>query len=159
MPTPKILAFGGALRRGSFNQKLATIAAQGAREAGAEVTLIALRDYPLPVFDGDLEDAEGMPENGKKLKALFRGHDGWIISTPEYNSSIPGALKNVIDWVSREETDDEPPAFRLYWKDGDPLLCVPRRLGRHAQSGDGALHPHQHRSHHAARQSVREQGP
>src|SRR5690349_2246052 len=103
MPTPKILAFGGALRVGSFNQKLAHIAAQGARDAGAEVTVIALRDYPLPVFDGDLEDASGLPENAKKLKALFKEHDGWIISSPEYNSSITAALKNTIDWVSRQE--------------------------------------------------------
>ena len=61
MKTPRILAFGGSLRRDSFNQKLAAVAAAGAREAGAEVTLIALRDFPLPVFDQDLEDADGMP--------------------------------------------------------------------------------------------------
>jgi NAD(P)H-dependent FMN reductase len=129
MPTPKILAFGGALRRGSFNNKVAAIAAQGAQEAGAEVTFIALRDYPLPVFDGDLEDAEGLPENAKKLKALFRGHDGWIISTPEYNSSIPGALKNVIDWVSREETDDEPPLSAFTGKTAILCSASPGALG------------------------------
>ncbi len=129
MPTPKILAFGGALRRGSFNNKLAAIAAQGAREVGAEVTFIALRDYPLPVFDGDLEDAEGLPENAKKLKALFRGHDGGMISTQDYNSSIPGALKNVIDWVSREETDDEPPLSAFTGKTAILCSASPGALG------------------------------
>ena len=72
MNTPRILAFGGSLRRDSFNQKLAAVAAAGARAAGAEVTLIALRDYPLPVFDQDLEDANGLPDAAKKLKSLFR---------------------------------------------------------------------------------------
>lgn len=129
MPTPKILAFGGALRRGSFNQKLATIAAGGAREAGAEVTLIALRDFPMPIFDGDLEDASGMPENAKKFKALLKEHDGWIISTPEYNSSITAALKNAIDWASREETDDEPPLSAFTGKTAILCSASPGALG------------------------------
>lgn len=129
MPTPKILAFGGALRRGSFNQKLAAIAAQGAREAGAEVTLIALRDFPMPIFDGDLEEASGLPENAKKLKALFKEHDGWIISSPEYNSSITAALKNTIDWVSREETDDEPALSAIKGKTAILCSASPGRLG------------------------------
>jgi len=129
MPTPKILAFGGALRAGSFNQKLANIAAQGAREAGAEVTVIALRDYPMPIFDGDLEDASGLPENAKKLKALFKEHDGWIISSPEYNSSITAALKNTIDWVSRQETDDEPPLSAFAGKTVVLCSASPGKLG------------------------------
>ncbi len=129
MPTPKILAFGGALRRGSFNQKLAAIAAQGAREAGAEVTLVALRDFPMPIFDGDLEDASGLPENAKKFKALLKEHDGFIISSPEYNSSITAALKNALDWASRTETDDEPDL--VAYKGKTAILCSasPGRLG------------------------------
>ena len=71
MSTPRILAFGGSLRRDSFNQKIAAIAAEGARDAGAEVTLIALRDFPMPIFDQDLEAANGMPAEAKKLKELF----------------------------------------------------------------------------------------
>ena len=98
---PRILAFAGSLRRDSFNQKLVPIAAKGAREAGAEVTLIALKDFPLPLFDQDLEAEHGMPENGKKLKQLFIDHDGLLIAAPEYNSSITAVLKNAIDWVSR----------------------------------------------------------
>src|SRR5262249_44269924 len=85
---PRILAFAGSLRRDSFNKKLVPIAAKGAREVGAEGTLIALKDFPLPLFDQDLEAEQGMPENGKKLKQLFIDHDGLLIAAPEYNSSI-----------------------------------------------------------------------
>lgn len=129
MPTPKILAFGGALRRGSFNQKVAAIAAEGAREAGAEVTLIALRDFPMPLFDGDLEEESGLPENAKKLKALFKEHDGLIIASPEYNSSITAALKNAIDWVSRTETDDEPSLSAITGKTAVLCAASPGALG------------------------------
>jgi NAD(P)H-dependent FMN reductase len=122
MSTPRILAFGGSLRCDSFNQKLANIAATGAREAGAEVTVIALRDFPLPVFDEDLEEAEGMPAAAKNLKQLFLGHDGLIISSPEYNSSLTAALKNAIDWVSRTETNDEPPLAAFTGKTA--ILCA-----------------------------------
>src|SRR5579862_7573987 len=101
MSTPRILAFAGSLRKESFNKKLIQIAVQGARRAGAEVTCIDLKDYPLPVYDGDLEAASGLPENAVKLKKLFGGNDGLMISAPEYNSSITAVLKNVIDWVSR----------------------------------------------------------
>ena len=104
----KILAFAGSLRKGSFNKMLARIAAEGARAAGAEVTLIDLKDFPLPVYDADLETAQGLPDNAKKLKKIFLEHQGLLIASPEYNSSIPGGLKNMIDWVSRPETKDEP---------------------------------------------------
>ncbi|MFO1519567.1 MAG: NAD(P)H-dependent oxidoreductase [bacterium] len=99
--TPKILAFAGSTRTHSHNKKLVKIAASGARAAGAEVTLIDLRDYPLPLYDGDLEEKEGLPDNAVKLKELFKSHHGFLISCPEYNSSITGVLKNTIDWVSR----------------------------------------------------------
>ena len=87
---PRIMAFAGSTRRESVNKKLVAIAAHGAREAGAEVTLIDLKDFPLPLFDQDLEAEQGMPENGKKLKKLFIDHDGLLIASPEYNSSFPG---------------------------------------------------------------------
>ena len=80
MSTPRILAFGGSLRRDSFNQKLAAIAAEGAREAGAEVTLIALRDFPMPLFDQDLEAETGKPDAAKRLKELFLSHQGLLIA-------------------------------------------------------------------------------
>lgn len=109
MKAPKVLAFGGSLRSGSYNQKLATLAAEHLRQAGADVKLIALRDYWLPLFDEDLEKAEGMPDNGTKLKQMFAEHDGFLIASPEYNSGITGALKNTIDWVSRVTSADEKP--------------------------------------------------
>src|SRR5207249_1812617 len=74
---------------------------QRARQAGAEVTYLDLRDYPLPIFDEDLEKSAGAPENAKKLKKLFVEHHGFLISAPEYNSSITAVLKNTIDWISR----------------------------------------------------------
>src|SRR3954470_7217353 len=99
--TPRILAFAGSLRRDSFNKKLLPIAARAAQGAGAEVTLIDLKDFPLPLFDQDLEVEQGMPESGKKLKQLFIDHDGLLIASPEYNSSLTAVLKNALDWVSR----------------------------------------------------------
>lgn len=98
---PKILAFAGSAREGSFNKKLVQIAATGARKAGAEVTYIDLRDFPIPLFDQDLEAAEGMPRYAQELKSLFLAHQGLLIASPEYNSTISPLLKNAIDWVSR----------------------------------------------------------
>lgn len=106
--TPTILALAGSLRAGSFNKKLVRLAAAGAGKAGAEVMEIDLRDFPLPVFDEDLESAEGLPLVARQLKDLFRGHDGLLIASPEYNSSISAALKNAIDWISRPE-EGRPP--------------------------------------------------
>jgi chromate reductase, NAD(P)H dehydrogenase (quinone) len=106
--TPKILAFAGSTRTGSYNKKLIKIAADAARQGGAQVTLIDLRDFPLPLYDGDLE-AQGVPENVHKLKKIFLEHDGLLIASPEYNGSVSGVLKNTIDWISRKTTADEPP--------------------------------------------------
>jgi len=101
MSVPRILAFAGSLRKDSYNKKLVQIAAAGARAAGADVTYLDLKDYLLPVYDGDIEAATGLPEAAIRLKQMFIEHDGFLISAPEYNSSITAALKNVIDWVSR----------------------------------------------------------
>ena len=105
---PRILAFAGSTRAQSYNKGLAAAAAKGAEAAGAEVTVIDLRDYPLPLFDEDLEAAEGMPESGRKLRELFLAHDGLLIACPEYNGSLPAALKNTIDWLSRRQGDEGP---------------------------------------------------
>ena len=107
MTKPKILAFSGSTRTDSFNKKLVKIAAAGAKEAGADVTIIDLRDYPMPLYDEDLEKKEGLPSTTRKLKELMLSHQGFLISSPEYNSSISGVLKNTIDWTSRQG-DDEP---------------------------------------------------
>ncbi len=103
---PRILAFAGSLRKDSYNKKLVAIAVEGARNAGAEVTLIDLADYPLPVFDQDLEAADGLPDNAVRLKADLKNHQGFLIACPEYNSSITAALKNAIDWASRPVPDE-----------------------------------------------------
>ncbi len=129
MTTPRILAFGGSLRRDSFNQKLAAIAAAGAREAGAEVTLVSLRDFPLPLFDADLEAESGKPENAKKLKALFSEHHGVIIASPEYNSSVTAALKNALDWISRQDSDGEPALSAITGKTAVLCSASPGGLG------------------------------
>ena len=127
--TPRILAFGGSLRRDSFNQKLVSLAAEGARAAGADVTVISLRDFPMPVFDQDLEDSSGKPEAAVRLKALFASHHGLLIASPEYNSSITAALKNAIDWVSRVDSDDEPMLSALSGKSAVLCAASPGGLG------------------------------
>ena len=126
--TPRILAFSGSLRRESFNKKLVLIAAKAARDAGAEVTLIDLKDFPLPLFDQDLEAEQGMPENGKKLKQLFIDHDGLLIASPEYNSSITAVLKNAIDWVSRP-APGEPSLVAFKGKVATLMSASPGALG------------------------------
>ncbi len=106
--TPKILAFSGSLRKGSFNQQVVKIAAGGAEAAGAQVTLMDLRELRLPVYDADLEEAEGLPENARTIKALMKAHTGFLIASPENNSTVSAALKNAIDWASRREGDETP---------------------------------------------------
>lgn len=103
----KILAFSGSSRKDSFNKKMLKIAAAGAEAAGAEVTVIDLADFPMPIYNGDLEDNEGMPEHAQAFKKLLTEHDGLLIASPEYNSSFPALLKNAIDWASRSESPDE----------------------------------------------------
>lgn len=99
--TPKILAFAGALRKESTNKKTVKVAIEGAKKAGAEVTYIDLKDFPIPPYDGDIEAESGLPLNAVKLQELMLAHDGFLISSPEYNSGIPGTFKNYIDWTSR----------------------------------------------------------
>lgn len=105
---PKILAFAGSLRDGSYNKMLAKAAATFAEQAGATVTYLDLRELDLPIYDGDLEEANGLPEGAKKLKELMKSHDGFLIAAPEYNSSVSGALKNAIDWASRPAENEKP---------------------------------------------------
>ena len=105
---PRILAFAGSTRTDSWNKKLIQVAAAGARAAGAEVTLIDLRDFPMPLYDGDLEAKEGLPPGAKEFKKLMLEHAGLLISSPEYNSSVSAVLKNAIDWASRSEPGEAP---------------------------------------------------
>lgn len=126
--TPRILALAGSLRQGSFNKKLVALAAHGARQVGARVTLLDLGDFPLPLFDQDLEAAQGMPEPGARLKQQFLDHDGLLIASPEYNSSITAALKNALDWVSRS-APGEPPLAAFRGKVAALMSASPGALG------------------------------
>lgn len=102
----KILAFSGSTRAESYNQQLIQEAASLARQMGATVTVIQLKDYPMPFYDGDLESNEGMPKNARLLRKLMIESDAILIASPEYNHSISGVLKNALDWVSRGENGD-----------------------------------------------------
>jgi chromate reductase len=124
----KILAFAGSLRRESYNKKLVRVAAVGARAAGAEVTELDLRDLPLPIFDEDLEASEGLPPNARRLKDLMLAHHGFLISAPEYNSSITAVLKNTIDWASRP-VSGEPPLACFAGKVASLTAASPGALG------------------------------
>jgi chromate reductase, NAD(P)H dehydrogenase (quinone) len=105
---PKILAFSGSVRKDSYNQKLVQLAALGAQQAGAEVTVVNLVDYPMPIFNQDLEMVEGMPKPARTFKELLIAHDGFLIASPEYNSAFSPLLKNAIDWASRREGHETP---------------------------------------------------
>jgi len=112
----KLLFFAGSARTGSINKKLATLAANMARDAGAQVTYIDLKDFEMPLYDGDIEAQNGIPENAKKLKQLFVEHDGFFVSSPEYNSSISPLLKNALDWISRPHGENEAPLMAYIGK-------------------------------------------
>ncbi|MEM9661356.1 MAG: NAD(P)H-dependent oxidoreductase [Planctomycetota bacterium] len=105
----KILAFSGSLRKESFNQRAAAVAAELARERGAETTLISLRDYEMPIFNQDDEEETGVPANARAFREKLLAHDGFILACPEYNGSVTGALKNALDWASRAKQGDEAP--------------------------------------------------
>lgn len=106
-PRPKILAFAGSLRKHSFNRRVLRAAAAGAERAGAEVTFVDLRDYPMPVYNQDYQEAHGFDENALKFQRLIYEHEGLLIASPEHNGSLPAALKNVIEWVSRRNDSYE----------------------------------------------------
>ena len=103
----KILVIPASLRSGSHNVKLAMAAAYEFAQAGVEVTRLSLGDYPLPIYDGDLQAKSGVPKNAVNLKRMMGAHHGVVIVTPEYNSSVPALLKNTIDWITRVQDPHE----------------------------------------------------
>lgn len=105
----RVLVLSGSIRSGSFNTRLAVAAAAELARLDAAVTLVSLSDYPMPLYDGDLEAAEGQPDAALKLKRQFCAHQGIFIASPEYNAGVTPLLKNAIDWVSRVREDGEPP--------------------------------------------------
>ena len=107
MSALKILVIPGSLRSGSLNAKLAAVLAQELAQSGADVTRISLGDFPLPIYDGDLQAKSGVPQHAVNLKRMIGAHHGVLIVTPEYNSSVPALVKNTIDWVSRVQDPHE----------------------------------------------------
>jgi chromate reductase len=107
MSALKILVIPGSLRSGSHNAKLAAAASHELAQQGVEVTRISLGDFPLPIYDGDLQAKSGVPKNAVNLKRMMSAHHGVLIVTPEYNSSVPALVKNTIDWVSRVQDGHE----------------------------------------------------
>src|ERR1700736_151043 len=107
MSALKILVVPGSLRTGSHNAKLAAAAAYEFAQAGVDVTRISLGDFPLPIYDGDLQTKSGVPKNAVNLKRMIGAHHGVLIVTPEYNSSVPPLVKNTIDWVTRVQDAHE----------------------------------------------------
>lgn len=113
---PRILVFAGSVRAGAYSGKTADAAQKALALEGAHVTRISLLDYPLPIYDQDLEKEDGIPENAMKLARLVNAHDGVLIATPEYNGSLPPLLKNTIDWLSRVRRDGNAPLKPLTGK-------------------------------------------
>ena len=105
---PKTLIFAGSIRNGSLHRRLAMEAAARLQAAGADATFADLRDYPMPLYNGDLEAGEGLPPAAKAFKELVRRHDAIVIASPEYNGSFTALLKNTIDWISRPEAGEPP---------------------------------------------------
>jgi len=106
---PKILVIAGSIRTGSFNARLAALAVKELALAEADVSRVSLLDYPLPIYDGDLEARSGPPDNAIKVKRMMMLHQGVFITSPEYNASVTPLLKNTLDWISRVREGSEPP--------------------------------------------------
>ena len=103
----RLLFFAGSTRDGSYNKKLAWLAQRIAEANGIEGVLVDLKDYPMPLYDADLEKAEGPPQGARAFKALLGEYEGVFIASPEYNASITPLLKNTIDWVTRVRAKGE----------------------------------------------------
>ncbi|MEL7529424.1 MAG: NAD(P)H-dependent oxidoreductase [Pseudomonadota bacterium] len=108
MRNPRIIVCSGSVRGGSHNTKLAALVAKRLSLLDADVTHVSLKDYPLPIYDGDHEADNGVPEQAKRLHRLFVGHDGVFLACPEYNAGVTPLLKNTLDWISRVKEPGEP---------------------------------------------------
>jgi len=109
----KMLMMAASVRKDSCNKKLINLAAKLAGEQ-CDVDLADFAEFAMPVYDANLQAEQGLPEATLKFITRMKAVDGVIISSPEYNFSTPGTLKNLIDWVSR----DKP----MPWKDKKVLL-------------------------------------
>lgn len=104
----KIVAFAGSTRKDSFNKKLVRVVGAGAEAAGALVTYVDLREYVMPLYDGDFEALHGLPQEVLTFREILQAHHGFLIASPEYNSSVTAVLKNAIDWASRPNGSEAP---------------------------------------------------
>ena len=129
MAVPKILAFAGSARKESINKKLAQAAATEVQAAGAEVTFLDLADYPMPLYNQDLEDESGLPDTAIAFKEQLIQHHGFIIACPEYNGSITPLLKNAIDWATRPASLSEPGLVCFKGKTAALLATSPGGIG------------------------------
>ena len=127
----RLLALCGSARKDSLNRRALAVAIKGAKHAGAEVTFVEPRDFVMPLYDGDLEASEGLPEAAARLQKLFAEHDGVIIATPEYNGFFTPLLKNTLDWVSRPLPGGtgQPGTIHLRGKPAGLVTASPGALG------------------------------
>jgi NAD(P)H-dependent FMN reductase len=131
MTRTRLLALCGSARQDSFNRLALAVAIKGAKNAGADVTFVEPRDFVMPLYDGDLEASEGLPEAAVRLQRLFAEHDGVIVATPEYNGFFTPLLKNTLDWVSRPLPDasGKPGTIHLRGKAAGLVTASPGALG------------------------------
>jgi NAD(P)H-dependent FMN reductase len=108
---PRVLVFAGSTRSDSVNRKLAKVAAVQLEKAGVSATLVELRNYPMPIYEGDREAEEGAPAEVTAFQELMRSHDALVIASPEFNGSFSALLKNLVDWVSRPVAGEGPTAL------------------------------------------------
>lgn len=131
MSRPRLIALSGSARSGSFNRRVLQVMIRGAEAAGASVTAVEPRDYPLPLYDGDLEDEHGLPAPAAALQALFAEHDGLLLASPEYNGFFTPLLKNTLDWLSRPLPDGSgrPGTVHVRGKPAGIVAAAPGALG------------------------------
>jgi chromate reductase, NAD(P)H dehydrogenase (quinone) len=125
---PRILAFAGSLREHALSKRVLKTAIKGAEKAGAEVTYVDLRDYPMPIYNLDEHERNGFDEHALRFQGLLTEHDGLLIASPEYNGSLPAALKNAIDWASRP-SDKYPRSAVFSGKGAAIMASSPGSLG------------------------------
>lgn len=124
-----ILFFSGSIRKGSSNTKLIQAIHKKALDMGAKGTLISLEDFSMPIYNGDLEAEQGLPDSVKELKKIFLEHDALCIASPEYNSAFSPLLKNTLDWVSRPAIEGEPMLYPFKGKVAAICSASPGSLG------------------------------
>ena len=137
----KLLFFAGSAREGSYNKRLARLGAEIAEANGIPSTFADLGDYPMPLYDADLQAIEGIPDNARKLEALMKIHSGVLIACPEYNASITPLLKNTLDWISRIKNEGEEPLAVFKTRVFALGIRLQRRHGRFARPEYGAHGP------------------